>query len=100
MIAAADGNRAIVPVFILDPDVHLRFGPSRLALLHAALASLRDELRNLYSIPLVLRRGDPATELPKLAGECGAARCYTVEADVEEPIRQAQVKLLLSSCYK
>lgn len=88
--AAAEGEGAVVPLFILDDNVHLKYSPIRLARLHRALTSLEAELRDRYDMPLVIRRGDASVVLPKVAAECGAATCHVIEDDVELPMRLAQ----------
>jgi deoxyribodipyrimidine photo-lyase len=67
----------VVPVFVLEdafrtgPDV----GPARLAFLLQSLESLRKNLAAL-GYPLVIRRGRPEVELPKLASELGAEAVF------------------------
>ena len=87
---AAERGAAVVPIFIFDPEVHFMYPPSRMALLHAALTSLEQELFERWEVPLILRSGDPAALLPALADECGASAVHTIAADVEMPMRRAQ----------
>jgi len=88
--ASADKTGSVIPLFILDPDVHLRYPPSRLALLHTAISSLDSELRERYGVPLILRRGSPETILPAIARESGASAVHVIADDVEEPARKSQ----------
>jgi len=67
--AAADG--AVLPVFVLDPAVLDHAGPPRVAFLLDALESLRESYRRLGGDLLVVR-GDPREELPRIARENGA----------------------------
>ena len=69
-LAVAD---VVVPVFILDPSLLSLFAASqkRLAFLFGGLAALDAELCACGS-RLILRRGDPATELARLAHETAA----------------------------
>lgn len=88
--AAVDGEGAVVPVFVLDPDVHLRYAPPRLAQLHTALSALESQLSEVHSLPLIIRRGNPQDVLPTCAAECGASTCHVIADDVEAPMRAAQ----------
>jgi deoxyribodipyrimidine photo-lyase len=73
--AAALGGGDVVPVFVIDPvltegrDV----APARLNFMFGCLRGLDAHLRQRGS-RLIVRRGDPATVLPELARETGAAR--------------------------
>ncbi|WP_135826085.1 cryptochrome/photolyase family protein [Halorussus ruber] len=71
--AAADGE--VLPVFVLDPDVLAHAGPPRVAFLLGALESLRADYRELGGDLLVVR-GDPREELPRIADERGADAIY------------------------
>ena len=88
--AAADGDGAVVPVFVLDADVHLKYPPSRLRRLHASLASLEKELAERYDVPLVVRTGRPDDVLPEVARECDATSVHVIADDVESAMRCAQ----------
>lgn len=68
--AAADGAR-VVPLFVVDP-AFARSGAPRQVFLRAAL----DALDNSIERSLVYRHGDPATVVPALAAEVGAAAVY------------------------
>ena len=65
--ASADGDFAVVPLFVLDPSVHLLYPPARLRMLHAALTSVERELKERYDVPLVVRQGKAAEILPRVA---------------------------------
>ena len=71
----------VIPVFILDESL-LRgkdVAPIRVQFLAACLSALDQSLRALGS-RLIIRRGDPALELARLACEC-EARCLTFNDD-------------------
>ncbi len=72
--AAAD-HRDVVPVFVIDP-VFGEAGPARRAFLHDTLVALDGSIRAQSGAGLVIRRGDPAVEIPKLAEESGAEAVY------------------------
>lgn len=59
------------PVFVFDPDVLEHAAPPRVAFLLDALESLRERYREHGSDLLVIR-GNPAEEFPRLAEETGA----------------------------
>ena len=88
--AAASGARPI-PVYCLDPRSFgsspsgiPRTGPFRARFLLESLADLRRTLRGLGS-DLVILRGHPETQLPRLALACRAsAVAYHMEAATEE----------------
>lgn len=74
--ALAEGARAgsILPCFIFDDRLLTggRFvSPRRTAFMLGCLEALRNDLRELGA-DLILRRGRPETEIPKLAAEAGA----------------------------
>jgi deoxyribodipyrimidine photo-lyase len=72
---------AVIPVFVLDP-VLLKaadVSPKRLAFLFGGLHALDADLRARGS-RLIVRRGDPAEEIARLAAETGAVRVHA-EAD-------------------
>ena len=74
---AARRAQNVIPVFIAEdapftgPDV----GAARLAFLLRSLDSLRENLREL-GCALIIRRGRPELELPKLCQETGAAAVF------------------------
>ncbi|MFC7096004.1 cryptochrome/photolyase family protein [Halobaculum marinum] len=65
--AAADGD-TVVPVFVFDDDVLAHGADPRVRFMLDALAALREAYRERGS-DLVVARGDPAAELPRLADE-------------------------------
>ena len=75
--AALAAGEQIAPVFVLDE--RLLASPfasaQRTAFLFAGLAALDEDLRSRGS-RLILRRGDPATELTRLCAESGATAVY------------------------
>lgn len=85
-VAAAD---TVVPLFVLDPTI--RAAPNRHRFLAESLADLRGSLRERGG-DLVVRRGDPAEEAIRLAGEVGA-EAITVSADVSRYARRRQDRL-------
>ncbi len=72
----------VLPVFILDPVLLSTFAASekRLAFLFGGLRALDADLRARGS-RLIVRRGDPATELARLVSETGAT-AVCAEEDV------------------
>lgn len=80
LAAALAAGETVVPVFILDP--RLLNAPTasagRVAFLLAGLASLDGDLRSRGS-RLIVRRGDPPTELARLVSETHAAAIYAEE---------------------
>src|ERR1700722_13887879 len=67
--AAAAGPDGVVALFVADPALLEPAGPNRRRFLSAALADLDAELDGA----LVVRRGDPASVVPAVAAEVGAA---------------------------
>lgn len=65
----------VIPCFILDPVLLARSGPARRAFLLAGLRALDDELRARGG-RLVVRRGDPLTELKRLYWETSAVAVF------------------------
>ncbi|WP_276302071.1 cryptochrome/photolyase family protein [Halorussus lipolyticus] len=74
-LAEAAENGAVLPVFVLDPGVLDHAGSPRVAFLLGALESLREEYRELGGDLLVVR-GDPREELPRIADEQEADAIY------------------------
>lgn len=72
---ALAAGAAVVPVFVLDSRLLAGAAPARRAFLFDALADLDARLRKRGSY-LVVRRGNPAQELPALAREAGAGAVY------------------------
>ena len=95
--AAAAGG-PVIPLFVLDPKVHLR-GQDRPSLvrLHTALSSLESELLTKCGTTLVVLHGDSPSVLRALVSECGAAACHAIEDDVVTETRAAQ-QAALSAC--
>jgi deoxyribodipyrimidine photolyase len=62
----------VLPVFVVD--LALTAAPNRMGFLADSLTALRGGLRERGG-DLVLRRGDPAAEVMRLAGEPARARC-------------------------
>jgi deoxyribodipyrimidine photo-lyase len=75
--AGADGP--VLALFVLDPALLDPAGPARIAFLYRTLRHVDARLRE-HGGGLVLRRGDPATVVPRLARECGASTVH-VSAD-------------------
>ncbi|WP_350281163.1 deoxyribodipyrimidine photo-lyase [Kribbella sp. HUAS MG21] len=73
-VAAGDGR--VLGIFVLDPALWDRAGDPRREHLAASLRSLSASMRGR----LVVRRGDPATVIPAVADEVGAASVH-VSAD-------------------
>ena len=86
LAAAVAGGRPIVPVFIHDPS-HDTSGGALLWWLHHSLASLDKSLRDRGS-RLILRHGDAAELILRLAEETGAEAVYCNR--LEEPWAQKQ----------
>jgi deoxyribodipyrimidine photo-lyase len=78
--AALNHGKQILPVWILDPALldSPYVGEKRLSFLWAGLRALDHDLRERGS-RLVVRRGDPATELRRLQTESGADAVFAVE---------------------
>ena len=66
--AVSLGQGHVAAVFVVDPALASGAGPARLAYLRATLAALDDSLGGA----LIVRHGDPALELARVAGEVGA----------------------------
>ncbi len=94
---AAGGG--VLPAFILDDALLSKPAENRQGFLFAGLRALDDDLRRLGS-RLIVRRGDPQVEIPRLAREVSAVSVFA-EADVSPYARQrdaavaAQVNLRL-----
>ena len=69
LAAAAEGD--VVPVFVVDPAFDGAGAPRR-AYLHDCLTALDRSIRESRGGGLVIRTGDPAIEVPKLADEVDA----------------------------
>jgi deoxyribodipyrimidine photo-lyase len=77
---AMQAAETLVPVFVLDPALLSTFAASekRLAFLFGGLRALDADLRARGS-RLIVRRGDPATELARLVSETGATAVFAEE---------------------
>ncbi len=75
--AAKDGP--VVALFVLDPALLEPAGAARVAFLYRTLRALDADLRE-HGGRLVVRRGDPATVVPRLVKEAGAGSVH-VSAD-------------------
>jgi deoxyribodipyrimidine photo-lyase len=75
---ACSGARRVLPLFVLDPAITAP--PNRARFLAASLADLRQGLRERGG-DLLIRRGDPAAEVIRLAAETGADAVF-VAGDV------------------
>ena len=73
---AAGGDDGVVPLFVVDPALWGPSGEPRRAFLVACLRALDEELGGT----LLVRRGDPAEEVPAVARHHGADTVY-VSAD-------------------
>ncbi len=76
--AALEAGGAFVPVFVLDPALLARPAERRQAFLFAGLRALSENLHALGS-GLLIRRGDPTEELPRLAQELGGLPIFAEE---------------------
>src|SRR5690348_15863041 len=68
--------RQVVPLFVMDPVIAAP--PNRARFLAESLAELRASLRD-RGADLVLRRGDPAAEVIRLAGAVHATAVYIAD---------------------
>jgi len=73
---ACQQARQVVPLFVADPAISAP--PNRACFLAESLADLRESLRE-RGADLVLRHGDPAIEVIKLAAEVGATAVYLAD---------------------
>lgn len=73
--AAIGRGTGVAPVFILDEELLAKAAPLRRGFLIAGLRALDEALR-LRGARLIVRRGDPAAELRRLAEECGAQSVF------------------------
>ncbi|HTZ42216.1 MAG TPA: deoxyribodipyrimidine photo-lyase, partial [Jatrophihabitans sp.] len=72
LVEAAEADRSVLGVFVLDPALLRPAGAPRLAVLCRTLRALDEQLGG----NLVIRRGDPRTVLPRLCRETGAEAVY------------------------
>ncbi|MFC4449953.1 cryptochrome/photolyase family protein [Halorussus aquaticus] len=68
--SVADGE-SVLPVFVFDPQILDHASPPRVAVMLDALEALRSDYRELGG-DLLVTRGDPREELPRLADEYDA----------------------------
>ncbi len=73
---ACEGARQVVPLFVVDPAI--AGPPNRMAFLAQSLADLRENLRALGG-DLIVRTGDPAAEVVRLAAEVNAEAVYLAD---------------------
>jgi len=93
-LAAALGHAdEVIPVFVLDPALLASpfVGSKRIAFLLEGLRSLDSDLRALGS-RLILRRGDPWTELAALRDESGAEAIFA-EEDISPYARRRDARV-------
>lgn len=78
--AALRHSDHIVPLFILDPKLleSPNASPRRIAFLMAGLRVLQADIERLGG-RLLIRRGDPTEELPRVVAESGAAAVFAEE---------------------
>lgn len=76
-LAAAAGEGAVIPVYVLDDETpgRWRIGGAQRWWLHHSLGRMDEGFRQLGS-RLILRRGKAEVELARLAGEAGAGRVH------------------------
>lgn len=95
-ICSASDKDVIVPVFVLDPQVHLRCrDESFIKRLHTCLSSLEQDIATPSSSPLrlsnlVVRCGSFSSVLPSLASDTNAISCHVIGDDVVVRMRDAQ----------
>ena len=70
--AVADGDGAVVPLFVVDPVLWERAGPVRQNYLVASLDALGASMHR----SLLIRHGDPAVILPEIVQACGATSVH------------------------
>ena len=96
-----NGCHLIVPIFVLDPKIHLKSKSSAsVTRLYNCLVSLEQEIASLTAstsssaspliAPLVVREGQAAWVIPSLANEIKAASCHVIDDDVVSNMRQSQ----------
>ena len=75
LLAALDAGDDVLPVFVSDKNLAGPSGAPRLAFLYSNLHELNDSMDG----HLVVRSGDPATEIAKLAHEVEATQVFCAE---------------------
>jgi deoxyribodipyrimidine photo-lyase len=84
--------RQVVPLFVADPAIDAtNRSPNRARFLAESLAGLREALRE-RGADLVIREGDPAAEVIRLAAETGAGAVYLAD-DVSHYAAARRAKL-------
>lgn len=86
LTAALAVGSGVLPVFILDEVLLTTPAEKRQGFFFAGLRALKEDL-NRRGSDLIIRNGDPAVELARLAAECGAD-CVYAEADISPYARQ------------
>ncbi|MGE0723287.1 MAG: deoxyribodipyrimidine photo-lyase [Alphaproteobacteria bacterium] len=99
LVAAAETGAPVLPVYVLDDATpgRWRMGGASRWWLHHSLAALAGDLAGA-GLPLVLRRGEAAAEIVRLADEVGAAAvhwCRTYEPFARR--RNARLKQALAA---
>jgi deoxyribodipyrimidine photo-lyase len=74
-LAAAAAHGEVVPLFVLDPKLVTTAGASRLKFMYNNLAALNDSMNGA----LVVRRGDPVTEVLQVAQDTGAQHVHIAQ---------------------
>lgn len=75
LLAAAQADGTVVPVFVVDPALWGPAGPVRRAYLAASLHSLNESLGG----GLVIRNGDPTVAIPELVRAVNASSVHVAE---------------------
>jgi len=88
LAAAAAGGRPIIPLFIHDRE-HDKSGGALLWWLHHSLAALDKSLQTRGS-RLIIRQGDAAEVIPRLAEQTGAAAVYCNRLEEPWAIKQQE----------
>jgi deoxyribodipyrimidine photo-lyase len=73
--AADDDDAEVLACFVLDPQLQASSGERRLQFLSDSLAQLRDDLRGR----LLVTRGRPEQQIPRIAKEIGASSVHISE---------------------
>ncbi len=71
-LVAAASNGDVIPLFVLDPTLVATAGDSRLSFMYENLRSLNDSMNGA----LVVRHGDPLTEVLHVAREAGSQHVH------------------------
>lgn len=95
LTAALNQADDVIPVFILDPKLltSASVGEKRVAFLFEGLRSLDIDLHRRGSA-LIVRKGDPLSELHILCGETGAKRIFA-QADTSPYARRRDERVML-----